>query len=160
MRLALNLLYQQKTALLAGLGAACCIMGLSFLGSLQQALWLIAPFGATMVILFGLPASPLAQPRNIVVGHVLTAAMGLTVAHFLGVTPWSLGLAVGLSVMAMMSTNTVHPPAGANPLVIMLTGEQWSFLVTPIATGVSVIVTFGYLYHRFISRHQYPLRWF
>ncbi|CAM0553123.1 hypothetical protein EHLJMEHL_03209 [Vreelandella titanicae] len=77
---------QQKTALLAGLGATGCITVLGFLSSHSNALWLMAPFGATMVILFGLPASLLAQPRNIIAGHLITAALGLMVAHFLGVS--------------------------------------------------------------------------
>lgn len=152
-------LKQFKAALLAGLGAAACITALSLLGTLNTAIWLMAPFGATMVILFGLPTSPLAQPRNIVMGHVLTAAVGLAVATLLGVHAWSLGLAVGLAVSLMLVTNTTHPPAGANPLLIMLTGEDWHFLLTPVATGALVIVAFGYLYHRGVSGQPYPTRW-
>lgn len=150
---------RQKTALLAGIGATGCITALSFFSSHSDALWLMAPFGATMVILFGLPASPLAQPRNIVAGHLITAAIGLIVAHFLGVHEWTLGLAVGLSIMVMMLTNTTHPPAGANPLLIMLAGENWHFLVTPVASGAILIVGFGYVYHRFISGQPYPKQW-
>lgn len=151
---------QTRAAVLAGAGATVCIMLLGFLSTESEILWLMAPFGATIVILFCLPGSPLAQPRNVIVGHTLTATVGLAVAHFLGVYEWTLGLAVGLSVMVMMLTNTVHPPAGANPLVIMLTGETWHFLMTPVASGAGLIVGFGYLYHRCISRQQYPHRWF
>ncbi|OZT73435.1 HPP family protein [Vreelandella boliviensis] len=150
---------RQKTALLAGIGATGCITALSFLSSHSNALWLMAPFGATMVILFGLPASPLAQPRNIVAGHLITAALGLMVAHFLGVHEWTLGLAVGLSIVTMMLSNTIHPPAGANPLLIMLAGENWHFLVTPVVSGAILMVGFGYVYHRFISGQPYPQRW-
>lgn len=149
-----------KTPLIAGLGAAVCITLLSSLSNLDSALWLMAPFGATMVILFGLPASPLAQPRNIVLGHVLTAAIGLAVADLLGLTPWSLGLAVGLAVTVMLLTDTTHPPAGANPLLIMLAGEDWYFLLTPVALGAVTIVAFGYGYHRWVSHQPYPQRWF
>jgi CBS-domain-containing membrane protein len=155
-----NIFVQLKITLLAGIGASGCITGLSFISSQANAIWLMAPFGATMVILFGLPSSPLAQPRNIILGHVITAAIGLIVAYFFGVNEMTLGLAVGLSVIAMMLTNTIHPPAGANPLVIMLAGESWSFLITPVATGALTIVCFGYLYHRTISRQQYPQKWF
>ncbi|MEA2119884.1 HPP family protein [Halovibrio sp. HP20-50] len=150
---------QQKTALLAGIGATGCITALSFISSHSEALWLMAPFGATMVILFGLPTSPLAQPRNVVAGHLITASLGLIVAHFFGVHEWTLGLAVGLSIVAMMLTNTIHPPAGANPLLIMLAGESWHFLITPVASGAILTVGFGYVYHRFISGQQYPRQW-
>ncbi|MDX9688815.1 HPP family protein [Halopseudomonas formosensis] len=147
--------------LLAGLGAMLCITVLSSLGSaVQSSVWLMAPFGATMVILFGLPESPLAQPRNIIVGHLLTTAIGLSIAALAGVSPWSMGVAVGLAVSLMLLTNTTHPPAGANPLVVMLAGEHWDFLIMPVAAGAILIVVFGVLYHRLISKQQYPKRWF
>lgn len=146
--------------LIAGLGAMLCITALSSLGgALQSSVWLMAPFGATMVILFGLPESPLAQPRNIVVGHLLTTAIGLSVAALVGVAPWSMGLAVGLAVGLMLLTNTTHPPAGANPLVVMLAGEHWDFLLMPTAAGAMLIVAFGVIYHRLVSGHRYPTRW-
>ncbi|MCL1485976.1 HPP family protein [Marinobacter sp. M4C] len=146
--------------LLAGLGAMLCITALSSLGSANQSsVWLMAPFGATMVILFGLPESPLAQPRNIIIGHLLTTATGLSVAALAGVTHWSMGLAVGLAVSLMMLTNTTHPPAGANPLVVMLAGEHWGFLLTPVAAGTVLIVAFGVVYHRLISGQRYPKQW-
>lgn len=146
--------------LLAGLGAMLCITILSSLGGVtSSSVWLMAPFGATMVILFGLPDSPLAQPRNIIVGHLLTTAIGLSVATLAGVSPWSMGLAVGLAVSLMLITKTTHPPAGANPLVVMLAGEHWDFLITPVAAGALLIVAFGALYHRFISGQPYPKRW-
>ncbi|WP_028295164.1 HPP family protein [Oceanobacter kriegii] len=148
------------TAALAGLGAFACIFMLAALGKLEHGLWLMAPFGATMVILFGLPASPLAQPKNIVVGHLLTTAIGIACAGIFGVNEWSLGLAVGIAVMAMMMTQTVHPPAGANPLLVMLTGADWHFLVSPVAIGVAMIILFGFGYHRWVSKQRWPQQWF
>lgn len=146
--------------LMAGLGAMLCITILSSLGTaVQSTAWLMAPFGATMVILFGLPESPLAQPRNIILGHLLTTTIGLTVASLVGVSPWSMGLAVGLAVGLMLLTNTTHPPAGANPLVVMLAGEHWDFLLMPVAAGAILIVAFGVVYHRVFSGHSYPKRW-
>lgn len=160
-------MYQRLTTsrllvpLIAGLGAMLCITALSSLGGDDNStLWLMAPFGATMVILFGLPESPLAQPRNIIVGHLLTTAIGLSVAALAGVSPWSMGLAVGLAVGLMLATNTTHPPAGANPLVVMLAGEHWDFLLMPVATGAVLIVAFGAIYHRLISGQHYPKKWF
>ena len=148
------------TPLIAGLGAMLCITALSGLGSaVHTSVWLMAPFGATMVILFGLPESPLAQPRNIIMGHLLTTVIGLSVAALVGVTPWSLGLAVGLAVGLMLLTNSTHPPAGANPLVVMLAGEHWDFLLMPVAAGAVLIVAFGVVYHRLISGQRYPKRW-
>lgn len=147
------------TPLLAGLGAMLCITTLSYLSNTTpSSIWLMAPFGATMVILFALPESPLAQPRNIILGHLLTTAIGLTVATLIGVSPWAMGLAVGLAVSLMMLTKTTHPPAGANPLVVMLAGENWDFLFMPAGAGAILIVFFGLVYHRFISQQNYPNR--
>lgn len=146
-------------AFTAGIGAALCIATLGGLDSMGGAgIWLMAPFGATMVILFCLPESPLAQPRNIVLGHCLTAVVGLLSAALFGVHPWSLGLAVGLAVALMQLTGTTHPPAGANPILLMLGGQDWGFLLTPVAAGAVLIVLFGTLYHRLLGQ-QYPSRW-
>lgn len=152
--------HKNKVALWAGIGAMICITLISYLTTHTHELWLMAPFGATMVILYGLPASPLAQPRNIICGHIITAAIGLIILNTIGLSEWSLGLAVGLSVLIMMLTNTIHPPAGANPLVIMLAGENWSFLFIPVASGAILIVLMGYIYHRAVSKQKYPLKWF
>ncbi len=70
-----------------------------------------------------------------------------------------MGLAVGLAVGLMLLTNTTHPPAGANPLVVMLAGEYWDFLLMPVATGAILIVAFGVIYHRLVSGKHYPQRW-
>ncbi len=157
----ISTLRQRLTApLLAGLGGMLVI---TLLAALSQqdglGLWLMAPFGATMVIVFALPASPLAQPRNIVGGHLLAALVGLIVVSLFGVHSWSLGLAVGLAISLMMLTGTLHPPAGANPLLIMLAGKSWGFLLSPILPGTLLIVVLAALYHR-LQQQPYPQRWF
>ncbi|ASP39245.1 HPP family protein [Bacterioplanes sanyensis] len=146
----------------AGLGAGGCIAILALLSAQLDTLLLMAPFGATMVILYALPSSPLAQPRNIIGGHVLTTAIGLLLLwlclHW-GSAPDSagwLGVAVGLGVAAMMALRCVHPPAGANPLlVLMLQPEPW-FIVTPVLCGALLIVVLGMAYHRALGQ-TYPV---
>ncbi|MBR9858305.1 MAG: HPP family protein [Gammaproteobacteria bacterium] len=146
-------------ALLAGVGAMLCIGTLAALDGLgANGLWLMAPFGATMVILFGLPESPLAQPRNIFCGHLLTTLVGLVILTLCGVQPWSLGLAVGLAVTLMLLTETTHPPAGANPLIVMLGGQGWDFLWSPVMLGAALIIAGGVVFHRSTGR-RYPVRW-
>lgn len=153
-------------ALTAGLGAMLTISVLAALEEggvqllTQDQIWLIAPFGATMVLLFGLPDSPLAQPKNIVVGHIMTTAIGLAVMGLFGVHAWSLGLAVGLAITFMLATGTTHPPAGANPLLVMLTGQSVGFLVSPVAIGAVIIVLLGCLYHKVLCQREYPKQWF
>lgn len=132
---------------IAGLGAAIAILVLCVLSNLQHTVVLImAPFGATTVLVFGLPNSPLAQPKNVIFGHMITALIGLICLHMLGVTPVTLALATGVAVACMMLTDTTHPPAGANPLLIMLTHQDWSFLITPVFIGAVLIVIVGKVY--------------
>jgi len=152
---------QRWPAITAGIGAMACITTLGLMDQLTNPMvWLMAPFGATMVILFGLPESPLAQPRNIIAGHLLTSLIGLIVMELLGVSAWSMGLAVGLAVTLMLVTKTTHPPAGANPILIMLTGQSWPFLFNPVAIGTLFIVLTGVIYHRWVGQRNYPAKWF
>ncbi|MBJ6934343.1 HPP family protein, partial [Vibrio cholerae] len=104
---------------------------------------LMAPFGATAVLVFGVPNSPLAQPKNVIFGHLITAFIGVIFTQYIGVSAISLAVATGLAVSAMLITKTTHPPAGANPLLIMLSGQGWSFLFTPVLLGAVVIVLVG-----------------
>jgi len=115
----------------------------------------MAPFGASCVILFALPEAPLAQPKNVVFGHFLTALCGMVVAHFLPVTPWTIAIATGAGVGLMVVTNTTHPPAGANPLLILLAGgtaPAWTFLLFPVLGGALALVIIASLYHPFTTR--------
>nr|SHO04062.1 HPP family protein [Moritella viscosa] len=95
------------------------------------------------MLVFGVPKSPLAQPKNVIVGHLLTAFIGVLFVEYVGVAPWSLAIATGLAVTIMLLTNTTHPPAGANPMVIMLSGQSWAFLFNPVLIGACVIVGLG-----------------
>lgn len=131
-------------AIFAGLGAAIAIGILTFSETeITNIALVMAPFGATTVLVFGLPESPLAQPKNVILGHFITAFIGVFFVEYIGVTPLSLALATGLAVSAMLATKTTHPPAGANPLLIMLTGQSWAFLFTPVLFGAVVIVLLG-----------------
>ncbi|WP_417527682.1 HPP family protein [Marinomonas shanghaiensis] len=143
---------------LAGVGAALCIFLLAQGEKIAPAyLGIMAPFGATMVILFALPKSPLAQPKNILGGHLLTSLIGLLTLHFWEVTPLSMAVSVGVGVSLMMLTNTLHPPAGANPILIASLNVSWGFLFTPVLSGCLLIIVFGWLYHNWISRVGYSI---
>lgn len=133
-------------ALFAGLGATLAIALLSFAdASSQHWVLLMAPFGATAVLVFGVPASPLAQPKNVIAGHLITALIGVLFVQLGSVTPLTMALASGLGVSAMLLSDTTHPPAGANPLIIMLAGADWWFLLTPVLSGAVTIVLVGKL---------------
>lgn len=143
------------SSILAGVGAALAIGVLSVTeANFTEVALLMAPFGASVVLVFGLPDSPLAKAKNVIFGHVLTATIGVAFCQFLAVTSFSLALATGLGVSAMLLTKTTHPPAGANPLLIMLTGQSWSFIISPVLIGATVIVAIGQGYKYWLQRMQ------
>ncbi|MBS3797841.1 MULTISPECIES: HPP family protein [unclassified Pseudoalteromonas] len=131
-------------SVIAGVGAFLAIGLLSFFdATMSNVALLMAPFGATAVLVFGVPESPLAQPKNVILGHLITAFVGVFFSQYLEVSPLTLSLATGIAVSAMLVTKTTHPPAGANPLLIMLSGQTWSFLFTPVLVGAILIVLVG-----------------
>jgi CBS-domain-containing membrane protein len=131
-------------ALIAGLGTSLAIGLLSYFdATLTNTALLMAPFGATAVLVFGVSDSPLAQPKNVILGHLITSFIGVFFFQFIDVTPMSLAIATGLGVSVMLFTKTTHPPAGANPILIMLSGQSWGFLVTPVLIGAVTIVLVG-----------------
>ena len=140
-------------------GAAAAIGVIGMLSSATAVPWLMAPFGATAVLVFGLPDSPLAQPRNVVLGHLLTSLVGLVFLTVLGPSWWSVALAVSTAIAVMQLTRTVHPPAGANPLVVMLSGASWSFLAAPVLIGSVAIVLIALLCNNLSSERRYPVYW-
>ena len=94
-----------------------------------------------LFLFFGAPNSPLAQSKNVIVGHFIAAFIGVAFVQFIGVSAFSMAIASGLGLSIMMLTKTTHPPAGATLLLIMLNGENWSFLFIPVLTGSLVLVT-------------------
>lgn len=148
-----------KHIVIAGIGAFLAILALMLLQAALDLPWLMASFGASCLIVFALPDSPLAQPRNVIGGHALAAAAGLLVAEAFGVSMWSMALAVALAIMVMLWTRTPHPPAGANPLIVMMGGTSWDFLLFPVLSGALVLVAVACLVHK-SHRVAYPKYWF
>ncbi|CAA0109093.1 Uncharacterised protein [BD1-7 clade bacterium] len=137
-------------ALIAGVGASITIGLLSFIeANMENAVLIMAPFGATAVLVFGVPNSPLAQAKNVIFGHLITASIGIFFYQYIGVTPITLAIATGLGVTCMLVSKTTHPPAGANPILIMLSGQGWLFLVTPVLVGSIVMVLMGKGFQKF-----------
>jgi CBS-domain-containing membrane protein len=121
--------------------------------------WLMASFGASCVLAFGVPDSPLAQPRSIIGGHLISTAVGLLILHTLGSDWWAGAIAVGLALAVMQQTRTLHAPAGANPLVVISAGASFSFLLTPVLIGSLVIVATAWVVNNARTRNSYPKYW-
>jgi len=142
-----------KAALGGILGLATVIM----LSEWSGVPLLVAPLGASAVLLFGLPDSPLSQPANVVGGHVIATLLALGLDHLLPPSGWSMALAVGVVIGLLGVLRLTHPPAGADPIVVMMAHPDWDFLFTPVLLGSVVPVLMALLIHRLPPRSVYPL---
>ncbi len=139
--------------LLAGVGAAVTIGILAYMTyQTELGLWLLASFGATTVIVFGYHDHPFAQPKNIFFGHLLSALVGILFTTFFGISFITMGLAVGIAVMLMMAFKITHPPAGGNPIIVMIGGVSFEFLIFPVMVGAIAIIIGGIIYNRLILK--------
>lgn len=145
-----------RQALIAGIGGLIAIAAAAGLTQLSGTPLLMAPFGASCVLLFSVAASPLSQPINVVGGHILASIVGLALRAVLPNEWWAVGIAVGLAIGLMAALRITHPPAGADPIVIFAADPEWAYLATPVVTGSVLLVVVAYITHR-LSGTQYPL---
>ncbi len=126
---------------------------------------LIASFGASATLLFGAVQSPLAQPRNLVGGHLLSALVGVTAVKLLSPHLFlAAGLAVGGSIALMLATRTLHPPGGATALMAVVGGPKiqalgYLFVFLPVAAGSLLLLLTALLFNNLIPRRRYPVFW-
>jgi CBS domain-containing membrane protein len=153
--------------LFACLGAVIGVFLAGLIGALvhgdSEALpWIVAPIGASSVLLFAVPASPMAQPWPIIGGNALSALTGFAVGEALGHGAIACGIGVGLAIGVMSVTRSLHPPGGAAALTgvlgsALVSDAGWWFPLAPVALNCVVLVAVGIAFHRF-SGHQYPHR--
>lgn len=156
-----------KERLIACLGVMVCLVASNIVSSLIVGHWgfdpiLIAPIGASAVLLFVVPASPLAQPWSIVGGNTLSAVIGVIVSIYVDHLGLAVGLAVSLSIILMSLTKSLHPPGGAVALGVVLGGgpvETWGSLypLVPVALDSILLVIAGIVFHRLFTG-KYPNR--
>ena len=146
-------------ALIAGFLSAITIGTLTLLTyKTEFGIFLIASFGSSMVLLYGYPESPFAQPKNIFFGHLLTSFVGIACLILIPVPLYILlPLSVGLGVSVMILFNVTHPPAGGNPIIVIMGSVSLDYIINPIISGTIIILIFGVILNRFILKKKYPL---
>ena len=148
-----------KKSFLTGLFSAITIGALTLITyKTEFGIFLITSFGSSMILLFGYPENDFSQPKNIFFGHLLASIVGII---FLNIIPLPIylliPLAVGFGAALMILFDVVHPPAGANPIIIIIGSVSLDYLINPIITGSLIIVFFGIILNRLILKKKYPL---
>jgi CBS-domain-containing membrane protein len=151
--------------ILAGSAGGALAIGLMEALSTTSEFPLVAiPFATSIVLVMGTPQAEPAQPRALIGGHLVATLIGLMAAKLLGPAPWVAALAVGLAMIAMHLTDTFHPPAGIDPLVVVVNDMPWSFLLVPVGLGAVLLALFAFAWHNFVAPGvkggaAWPRRW-
>tara|TARA_B100001057_G_scaffold474698_1_gene540547 strand:+ start:211 stop:669 length:459 start_codon:yes stop_codon:yes gene_type:complete len=147
-----------KQSILAGFFSIITIAILTFLTyKTEFGIFLLASFGSSMVLLYGYPESPFAQPKNVFFGHLVTTLVGLFFLNFIPLPLYIIiPLAVGFGVGFMILLNVTHPPAGGNPIIVIMGSVSFDYLFTPVITGSIIILIFAIIINRFILKKSYP----
>lgn len=145
-------------------------LGISALGLLSFVdpihIFTIGSFGASAVLIYGAPRSPLAQPRNLIGGHVVSALVGVSIYMVLPSPIWlSAALSVSLAIAAMHITKTLHPPGGATALIAIIGGERvhalgFHYVVMPVFLGAFLMFLVAWITNNLVKGRSYPLYWF
>jgi CBS-domain-containing membrane protein len=127
---------------------------------------LIGSFGASAVLVYGAIRSPLAQPRNLMGGHILSGIIGVACCRWCGEPVWlAAALAVSLSIVAMLATRTLHPPGGATALIAVIGGDKvytlgFLYPFIPVGLGALILLIVGLLVNNVSKNRKYPEYWF
>ena len=149
-----------KKALLAGIFSTVTIGILTVLTyKTTLGLFIAGSFGSSMVLLFGFPESPFAQPKNVFFGHLVTALVGVVFVHFVPLPIYiNIAAAVGLGIFFMILLNIVHPPAGGNPIMVIIGSASYDYLINPIIFGCIIILLLAIIINKYLLKKNYPLK--
>ncbi len=141
------------------LGSFIGIAALAYLSVNSGYPIIAAPFGAAAVLVFAVPNTPLAQPRNLIFGNVIGAVVSVVMVALFGSEPWVMALAVATAIKLMQITKTLHPPGGAVALVGVLSKAQVSFIFTPVLVGSIILLLCTYVFNNLMPGRSYPKHW-
>ncbi|NDH70240.1 MAG: HPP family protein [Proteobacteria bacterium] len=147
-------------AIIAGFFSAVTIGVLTVLTyKTTLGLFIAASFGSSMVLLFGFPESPFAQPKNVFFGHLVTALVGVFFVNFIPLPIYiSIAGAVGIGIFLMIILDVVHPPAGGNPIMVIIGSASFEYLINPIIFGCILILLIAIIVNKFLLKKDYPTK--
>jgi HPP family len=151
--------FSMQQILLSYVGSFLGIAALAYISVNTPYPLIAAPFGAAAVLVFAVPSSPLAQPRNLIFGNLIGALSSLVMVSLFGSEPWVMALAVATAIKLMQLTKTLHPPGGAVALVGVMSHAKWEFLFTPVLTGSIVLLLCTVIFNNLMPGRSYPQHW-
>ncbi|NQY20198.1 MAG: HPP family protein [Campylobacteraceae bacterium] len=149
-----------KELLFSFIGALFAMLFLSYISDFNGNLLIMGSFGASCVLLFSFYQSPFSQPRNVIGGHFISTFIALGILDIFGNIWWAMSLALSLSIVFMLLTKTVHPPAGSNPIIVFLLSPTWDYLFFPTFFGSLILVLFAVFYINLHKNKTYPQYWY
>jgi HPP family len=151
--------FSMQQIVISYLGSFLGIAALAYISVSTSYPLIAAPFGAAAVLVFAVPNSPLAQPRNLIIGNLIGGLSSLVMLNLFGSGPWVMALAVATAIQVMQLTKTLHPPGGAVALVGVMSNAKWEFLFTPVLTGSIVLLICTVMFNNLMPGRSYPEHW-
>ena len=153
--------FSNKKITLSFIGSFIAIFLLGIISIQQNQTLLIAPFGASTVLLFGISNSPLAQPRNLILGNIFGAITAVFSVKILGISYLSCAIAVSISISLGQIFRCLHPPAGAIAVLGVISNAKMLYVITPVLTGSILLLILAIMFNKiFKVNPSYPIHWF
>jgi CBS-domain-containing membrane protein len=143
----------------SALGTGVALAAVGFIGELAAAPLLIAPLGATALLIFAVPGSEMSQPRNVLLGHLVAVVFGLAASRLIGAGWPAAALATTATVLVTQSIRALHAPAGATAMLAAIEVHDWRFIGLPVMAGAATIVIVALAFNSLVPGRRYPLRW-
>lgn len=155
----------------SAIGSFLGILSIYLVGHIQglhldESLFLVGSFGASAVLLYATPTSPYAQPRNLIVGHILSATVGVSCMMLLKENvAIAAAIAVSFSIVLMHFVRSIHPPGGATALIAVVGGNNihalgYWYIITPIGLGAFLMLVIALLVNNISEHRRYPQYWY
>ena len=143
----------------SAVGSFAGIGMVSFLAVHYQVPLIATSFGSSAVLLYAACGTPMAQPRNVLGGHLVSALAGVLIFQLCGSNWWAFALAVSLAIAGMQVTRTMHPPGGATAFVAVYNQQGFLYIITPIAVGAVILILVALLVNNLAKDRKYPVNW-
>ncbi len=152
--------FKYRKILISFIGAFIAINILAVICIYKDQSLLIAPFGASTVLIFSTEESPLAQPRNLIMGNLFGAISAVFSFNFFGNNSFSCGIAVAIAIALGQLFRCLHPPAGAVALLGVISNASLNFILSPVFIGSLTLVMWGIIFNRISNKKStYPVHW-